>query len=135
MAPDTTSRHSTQSFLLLFCIVMAVSGFHGACAGELSDNPLPAIHVFSIAPQPLSTALLELSQAAKLKIFYDAKITRGINSPGLSGRYPSEQALIKLLEKTGIGYSLTASGSVKLHATKTGQAPAKGPIRQNQDPD
>ena len=112
MTPHSSTLKSPAFYLLLLCLCSDGLSPSPALAGELTGDALSTGHHFNIPPQSLSSAILALSQAAKLKIFFDATITRGINSPGLTGQYSSEQALRKLLEKSGIRYSLTDSGSI-----------------------
>ena len=126
MTRHSSSLKSPAFYLLLFCLGSDGLRLSTALAGEVAGDALSTNHHFNIPPQSLSSAILALSQAAKLKIFFDATITRGINSPGLIGQYSSEQALRKLLEKSGIRYSLTDSGSIKLQVTPAAQ-PIKAP--------
>jgi iron complex outermembrane recepter protein len=114
--------------ILLFCIEANTFGSSPAWSAENQSSGylLKKAKIFNIRPQPLAMALLEFSQAAQIKIFYDAKITRGITSPGLSGQYTSGEALSRLLGKTGINYSLTPSGSIKLQPTNSDNVQAEG---------
>lgn len=69
---------------------------------------------FNIPSQPLSTALRQFSQAANLELFFDAALTEGLRTPGLSGTYVPEQALQRLLAGTGLRYRFTSPSTVTL---------------------
>jgi iron complex outermembrane receptor protein len=67
------------------------------------------VHTYHIPPSPMTGALNALADQNGLHLSYDARMTRGIRSPGLSGNYSVRDALEKLLAGTGLGYRLSAS--------------------------
>jgi iron complex outermembrane receptor protein len=69
---------------------------------------------FDIPAQALSTALLQFSQITELKLFFDAALTQGLHTQGLSGLYAPEQALQRLLAGTGLQYRFTSTNTVTL---------------------
>lgn len=87
---------------------------------------------FAIAPQPLEDALNIFSTKTGILILYNAQITAGRSSQGLSGTLPPRAALQKLLSGTGIvpvevfpnGYTLVPTpASQELALLATPKAP------------
>jgi iron complex outermembrane recepter protein len=69
---------------------------------------------FNIPSQPLSSALRQFSQVANLELFFDAVLTEGLHTQGLSGTYAPEPALQRLLAGTGLRYQFTSPNAVTL---------------------
>jgi hypothetical protein len=57
---------------------------------------------FSIAAQPMETALTALGAQSGLTIIVETKVSKGIKASALSGFYTAEEALKKLLEPAGL---------------------------------
>ena len=119
MAYDSTvlNRNKTNLAALLLGIgFIAFSPSIRAAEPVPAQDALQAVKQYQIKPQALSSALLEFSKTADIKLIYDAALTRGLDSPGLAWQYSSQDALRRLLEKTGIEYSISPSGFIKLQA-------------------
>ncbi|HWB50396.1 MAG TPA: TonB-dependent siderophore receptor [Stellaceae bacterium] len=95
-----------------------------AASGHAQTNPSGATtpvlagaaetHRFAIAPQALTTALVEFSNATGIQFFFDAAIARGLTSPGASGNLSTDAALRTLLAGTGLTYRFTNPTTVTL---------------------
>jgi TonB family protein len=74
--------------------------------GEAQAAIQPALsepqYMFDIGPQPLRSALSAYGIATGLELFYDSRLAAGRNSPGVSGKLTSEDALEALLTGTGL---------------------------------
>jgi iron complex outermembrane receptor protein len=69
---------------------------------------------FDIPPQALSTALRQFSQVTQLELSFDAALTQGLRSQGLTGTYAPEPALQQLLAGTGLRYRFASAKTVVL---------------------
>jgi iron complex outermembrane receptor protein len=69
---------------------------------------------FEIPPQPLKSALLSFGKQSGRQLLYGSEMTEGLKTEGLSGEYPPEKALDRLLAGTQLTYSVTPSGTVTL---------------------
>ena len=97
---------------------------------SFADESSSASRRFSIPAGDLSQALNSLAEQAGLVLAFDASLTRGKHSNGLSGQYDTDVALTQLLAGSGLQalkiYSNTAaprSSSEKHHSALPIQSP------------
>jgi iron complex outermembrane recepter protein len=88
---------------------------------------------YHIPASSMTKALNAVADQNGLHLSYDARMTRALQTPGLSGSYSIRTALDKLLTGTGLTYSLSPSGdSVSIvlaqNATAGAQTDAGGGI-------
>jgi len=84
---------------------------------------------YQIRPQTLDKALVDFSMQSGMQVVADGKLTAGVASPGVSGRYAPEQALQMLLAGSGVAVQSSRNGMVTLQ--KVAQTvPAKPVIPQ-----
>jgi iron complex outermembrane receptor protein len=96
----------------------------------------------SIAAQDLNGALLAFAEATGLQLFYEVDKLRGLEADGLQGRYTPDRALEQLLAGTGLTYSFSGDGEVRIAQADGdadgGDGPAQlGPITveaESEDP-
>ncbi|MGE8062320.1 TonB-dependent siderophore receptor [Pseudomonas sp. NPDC089547] len=69
---------------------------------------------FEIPAQPLDSALAAFSAVTRLQVLVPGEFTQGLRSPGVSGSYPQAQALVRLLEGTGLSATYIDADSVTL---------------------
>jgi TonB family protein len=69
---------------------------------------------FQIAPQDLATALNRYSLATGTQLFYASRLAQGRASPGVIGRYSAQEALLVLLQGTGLRPRITAADAITL---------------------
>ncbi|BCA56575.1 Ferrichrome-iron receptor [Nitrospira sp. KM1] len=69
---------------------------------------------FDIPSQPLDQALKAFAEKTDLLLSYEAGMTAGRRSAGVSGRYTSEEALRRLLSGTGLDYRFANDKTVTL---------------------
>ena len=72
---------------------------------------------FDIPPQPLSSAIRALSERADIQVLYVEDVVGRLRSRGLRGAYTVSQALDIILEGSGLGYTVTAPGSIAIRST------------------
>lgn len=69
---------------------------------------------FNIAPQALAAGLARFGATTDVQLLYDATLTRGLTTQGVSGTYTLDQALRILLTGTGLSGEIGRSGAVTL---------------------
>jgi iron complex outermembrane receptor protein len=112
--PKTTKTFSGSLLLLS----LAIS--HAAHCAEPAAGPSAAQVVdYQIRSQTLDKVLVEFSLKSGVQVVADGKLTAGVISPGVSGRYSPEQALQKLLAGTGVGVQSNRNGTVTLEKAVT----------------
>ncbi len=77
---------------------------------------------FDIPPQSLSSALSSLGETSHLQILYDAALTQGLSTKGVSGTHTPKQALRILLDGTGLTARFADSGAVTLERAAAGKS-------------
>lgn len=94
---------------LLFCAVLLTHA--GALQAVRAQGTEPsAATTFAIAPQTLSSALLQFSETTRIELLFDAAVTEHLMTQGLSGDYATEEALRILLHDTGLTHRMTSAG-------------------------
>jgi outer membrane receptor protein involved in Fe transport len=106
-------QHS--SFLISFVVVTTF--FAGAMAVARSPA-LETVSGAAIAPQALDTALEKLRKQTGLQIIYLTMLTQGKTSNGAPAGLPVEQALMRVLEGTGLSYQWLDGKTVKVGVSK-----------------
>lgn len=95
-----------------------VTGLAAAGTGTILLAPAAAQEsaetAFTIAPQPLASALLRFAEQTGLEVLFDARLARGKTSPGAQGKLTPAAALAQLLAGTGLGYRYTSASAVTL---------------------
>lgn len=100
------------TMLRALCVALAAAGF-GSTAWSAD---LDARFNFEIAPQKLTTALVEFSRQANAQVVSDTKDVAALNSPGVSGEMSLQDGLRALLAGTSLGYKATGNGVVAVGA-------------------
>ena len=98
---------------VLLCSLLLMLASHGSFV-HAQEPSSTVSRSFAIAPQPLSSALLQFSDATQIEVLFDATIARDLQTQGVSGDYAPEEALRMLLQDTGLSYRTTSAGSVTL---------------------
>ena len=106
--------HSTKKAARAAAIGLAVA------LGGVAATSLPAVaqssaeQTFDIAAQPLGSALIRFSDATGIQLFFDASLTRGLQSPGASGALSPSEALSRLLAGSGLTFRFTNATTITL---------------------
>jgi iron complex outermembrane receptor protein len=79
---------------------------------------------FSIPPQPLTGALASFGRQSGMQVSVDGDVSRGVSSPGVTGRMMAEQALDRLLGGTAITYRMTGSNTALLQRRSGAAVPS-----------
>ncbi|MDP3330786.1 MAG: TonB-dependent siderophore receptor [Methylococcaceae bacterium] len=96
-------------------LLIALAASNAAESAEpLSNQAASQQADYQIRSQTLDKALVDFSLKSGLQIIADGKLTTGVTSPGVSGRYSQEQALQKLLLGTGVAVQTIRNGTVTL---------------------
>lgn len=99
-------------------IVLTTASFAEALRAQpaVSDSEVAqaVMRTFNIAPQPLSTALVQFGQQSGRQITADGALLRGVSTPGVQGTMSVEEGLQRLLAGTGLMFSGTAGATITL---------------------
>ncbi len=101
-----------------------------------------AVFNFSIPAKPLPQALSEFSRVTGLGVIYTQETPYAISAPALEGQFSAEQALARLLARSGLTYrratehtftlqTVAAEGAINLAAT---QIQSSTPMRSSYQP-
>ncbi len=78
---------------------------------------------YSIARQPLYSALSALAEQAGIQFVYNAEMVKGLTSQSVQGQYTTETALQKVLSGTGISFRRTGPNTVALEQNRSAKEP------------
>lgn len=73
---------------------------------------------FDIAPSTLSDAILMFSEQSDTTVIAPADALNGKNSNGLTGTYTKEQAIEQILEGSGLEFTFTENGNIRITPAK-----------------
>ena len=74
---------------VLLCSLLLMLANHGSFV-HAQEPSSTVSRSFAIAPQPLSSALLQFSDATQIEVLFDATIARDLLTQGVSGDYAPE---------------------------------------------
>ncbi len=95
------------------CLFSALCASPGA-ATEAAAQGADAVQTWAIPAGPLSEALTRFATEAGLYLAGASEQAEGKVSPGLNGRYPTRQALTRLLAGSGLAYRFVDASTVTL---------------------
>lgn len=115
-------NNSRTGILLAAAIAMLPMTYtHSLQAADSASQAAEARYDFNIPAQSLDSALAAFGEVSNLQILYDAALTKGVGSDGVSGSYNAQQALDMLLAGTGLGARVSSAGNVSLRRLKLGE--------------
>src|ERR1700690_2688125 len=82
---------------------------------------------FDIAPQQLSSALLQFASQSDIQVTVPGQLVEGKSSPGVVGKYKAGSALAILLKDTALHYAVVDGSTVVI----TGPAERKAAVRND----
>ena len=101
--------------LCLFCVASASAETAAADAKARAIEAAEArVRTWVIPAGPLSAALTDFAAQSGLYLAGASARAEGKSSPGLNGRYPTRQALARLLADSGLSYRFVDAGAVTL---------------------
>lgn len=106
------SRPRAVAVSLALVLGIMVSAIGAPAWSQIRDGARTATISVDIPAQSLDSALERFSQISSMQMLYDANLTAGRRSTTVSGRYSVQDALVRLLEGTGLRARFTAGGSV-----------------------
>ncbi|ADU66523.1 TonB-dependent receptor [Desulfurispirillum indicum S5] len=115
--------HFLQPVIRRMCVI-ALIGITLNTVVWSQDSPLDSFLHFSIAAQPLGSALLQYSLATGMDIFMEDGMVEGLRSPGVSGLHTAGEALEQLLDGTGLYWRLNGGNVVTLEFAAEPVVPA-----------
>ncbi|QEI07564.1 TonB-dependent siderophore receptor [Pigmentiphaga aceris] len=121
--PRANARaQTTATFIGMSALAIAIAvGFGTLPAPALAQST--AVVQVNIPAQPLSKALLQLGEQTSLQIFFSQETVEGYTAPALSGSFPPDEAMRRLLAGTGIQFRRTGNNfSLSRSAPAPGEA-------------
>ena len=110
--------------LCLFCVASASAETVAAEAEARAIEAAEArVRTWDIPAGPLSAALTDFAAQSGLYLAGASAGAEGKSSPGLNGRYPTRQALARLLADSGLSYRFVDAGAVTLEPDQEEAAP------------
>lgn len=107
--------------VLVISLCMASTSRESHAASRDAERPPARLMVaqadqrdFDIPAQPLGQALTQFGIQTNYRVLYNADVTEGRSTGGVSGRYSAEEALSHLLEGTGVTYTKTNPNEITL---------------------
>lgn len=96
-------------------VAIAFSGSAALCLGATSESvAVHKVYDFDISSQSLEAALIQLSRVSGVSILNDSATVAHKRSAAIKGRMTAEQAVLRLLEGTGLRARFTASGAIAI---------------------
>jgi iron complex outermembrane recepter protein len=86
------------------------------------ESPVIKIDL-QITAQPLDEALQEFARQSGVQVIYFSGLTRGIQSPGVRGRYTVVVAIEALLAGSGLSFRMLNARTVEIHKAESGLGP------------
>jgi len=90
--------------------VASLTGFALADDSSLSPKPELGVREYHIPAGTMAGALNEIADRNGLHVLYDARVTRGMRTSGLSGAFTVREALDRLLSGTSLKYRVLEEG-------------------------
>ncbi|WP_175492688.1 TonB-dependent siderophore receptor [Methylocapsa palsarum] len=92
------------------CAIAMVTPASKAQASIAPEERSGALKAYRVPPGSIAAALNDLADANELHVVFDARLTQGMRTPGLSGQYSLRGALDRLLAGTRLSYTLSDNG-------------------------
>src|SRR5690349_18265652 len=108
MSPIT--RQSAPFLAVLTALSATVVAAEGAVAGGAP------VHEYRIAVQPLDQALRQFALSAGMDLLFSPDLVAGRKSSSVNGSYSVDDALSRLLDGTGLSYSVSGTRIVISHS-------------------
>ena len=109
--------------LCLFCVASASAETAADAKARAIEAAEARVRTWVIPAGPLSAALTDFAAQSGLYLAGASARAEGKSSPGLNGRYPTRQALARLLADSGLSYRFVDAGAVTLEPDQAEAAP------------
>ncbi len=108
--PFTDKQHPLVWLMFTFALATVTSTATAQDTGKQQ---------YTIARQSLQSAISQLANQADLEINYPSHLVKGLNSPGLNGRYTAQDALNQLLAQTALKARVAADNAFTIEKAPT----------------
>nr|WP_180203175.1 TonB-dependent receptor [Pseudomonas sp. SbOxS1]NYU02818.1 TonB-dependent hemoglobin/transferrin/lactoferrin family receptor [Pseudomonas sp. SbOxS1] len=108
-----TSPSRVLSLLTAAILMAGTAPVMAATASEQTARKM-GDYAFTIAPQPLVSALNSFTAVTGWQVGFSAELAQGIDSPGVRGSLPPEKALERLLVGTNLSYRKLGNNNIVL---------------------
>lgn len=114
--------HSSRHILLCSALFMPVTLYSSNTLAETVTQS------YSIQAGELGSVLNRFASQAGVNIYFDAALTRGLESPGLNGTHSIDSALQQLLQGTNLQVVKTSADSYQLQSAAAGTPSEKDSV-------
>ncbi|MDR4501823.1 MAG: TonB-dependent receptor [Nitrospirales bacterium] len=109
------AQAATRSILILLVVCSGLHWDQSKALVQAAEQDMPnRPMIFDIPAQSLSSALQAFGKQSGLPILYSSDVSRDRKAPALTGTYSADQALERLLKRSGLTYDITPSGTVTI---------------------
>ncbi len=122
---------STLAAMAMAAFTMGAGAPASTAQASIAPEELAGtVQAYRIRSGAVAAALNELADANRLHVLFDARLTQGLRTPGLSGRYSLKEALDRLLAGTNLAYRLSRNRrSVSIVLAQNQSSPPPGARR------
>ncbi|MEB2516805.1 TonB-dependent receptor [Pseudomonas sp. YuFO20] len=112
----TRPASSPSRVLSLLTAAILMAGTAPVMAATAAEQPSRKMgdYAFTIAPQPLVSALNAFTAVTGWQVGFSAELAQGMSSPGVRGSLPPEKALDRLLVGTNLSYRILSNNNIIL---------------------
>jgi iron complex outermembrane recepter protein len=121
---------SRSTRVLLFVLTLAIAGLRPSMAAADLGQQMQ----FDIAPQQLSSALLQFASQSDIQVTVPGQLVEGKNSPGVVGKYKAGSALAILLKDTALHYDVVDGSTVVITGPAERKAAARNDFQKINEP-
>jgi iron complex outermembrane recepter protein len=116
LRPDRPFKPAIRSALLSLVLIAVACPL--AIAGEPAQLDTLALRAYDIPAGPLGATLSSFAVDAHIALSFQPALTDGLNSPALTGRYSTQEAVNRLLAGSGLDMVRRSDGSYTLVARR-----------------
>lgn len=109
--------------LICFGMIGAAIGLRGVATAEQTPALRADPAVFDIPPQPLASALRAFRDQSGVRFIHRAELVQSVDSNGVVGRYPPDDALTLLLKDTGLTHYAADDSTVIVEQAASRHSP------------
>ncbi|MEJ0037886.1 MAG: TonB-dependent siderophore receptor [Gammaproteobacteria bacterium] len=122
-----SNKKHARFVIAVVAALLGVAG-PGEAAAQTSLQAQALVH-FDIPAGPLGAALGRFAEVTRVQLVYGSDLTQGLRSPGLKGAFTPRDALVKLLQGTGLTARMLSATSATLEKAAPNGARVLDPVR------
>ena len=108
-------RREAQTALVSIALLTFATGLEAQTAQTNALATESALTSVAIPAGPLESGILSLGRQTNLRLLYPSALTAGKKTGGVNGKMSPSEALTQLLAGTGLSFSFSGSGTVRIY--------------------